>query len=385
MQYPSPDIPTLLWVVSYQMGVYALMWLLSLVLLRESRDTRAAVAHWVAFMALLCAGLALAGLRGEPRAWWHYNGTNAVTVVGFALMRRGTERFCGLPSRDLEQALMLLPVLALFAWLSPSEGDAPLRIVAAYAVQALILARMLWTIRPALAREFGRATMLGLIVPASALVGVLCVLALRQVLAWPRPTEMQAAVGANVVVMVTYLSGAALFSFGFLTMVTRRLVVRLADASMRDELTGLNNRRAMNEALSRLWARHRRSGSPLTTLVLDLDHFKRVNDTQGHARGDEVLRQVSRLLQGGLRAADMVGRAGGEEFWVFLPDTPADQALVLAERLRQRIAEAALGTTLSIGLAALRDDDTATMQVIERADAALYRAKEAGRDRVMLG
>jgi diguanylate cyclase (GGDEF)-like protein len=385
MLQPAPDIPTLLWVVAYQMGLYALMWALSLLLLRESRDTRGAVAHWVGFMALLCLGLALAGARGEPRLWWHYNGANAITVVGFALMRRGTERFCGLAARDREQLLVLAPTLALLAWLSPNEADAPLRIVTAYGVQALMLARTLWLIRPALAREFGRPTMLGILVPAGALVLVLVVLAMRQVLAWPKPTEMQAATGANFAVMVSYISGAALFSFGFLTMVTRRLVVRLAVASMRDELTGLLNRRAMNEALMRLWARQQRSPTALSALVIDLDDFKRVNDTQGHARGDEVLRQVARLLEGELRAGDLVGRAGGEEFWVFLPDTPPEQAAVLAERLRQRVAEATLGTTLSVGLAALGSGDSSAMQVIERADAALYRAKQTGRNRVVQG
>jgi diguanylate cyclase (GGDEF)-like protein len=167
--------------------------------------------------------------------------------------------------------------------------------------------------------------------------------------------------------------------------VTRRLVVRLAVASMRDELTGLLNRRAMNEALMRLWARQQRSPTALSALVIDLDDFKRVNDTQGHARGDEVLRQVARLLEGELRAGDRVGRAGGEEFWVFLPDTPPEQAAVLAERLRQRVAEATLGTTLSVGLAALGSGDSSAMQVIERADAALYRAKQTGRNRVVQG
>ena len=74
----APDIPSLIWVVAYQMGLYAVMWALSVWLLRESRDSRIAVAHWVGFMALLCLGLMLAGGRGEPRTWWHYNGTNAV-------------------------------------------------------------------------------------------------------------------------------------------------------------------------------------------------------------------------------------------------------------------------------------------------------------------
>ena len=185
---PSNDVPTLLWVVGFQMGVYTLMWVLSLALLKESR---VAVAHWVLFMALLSLGLVLAAHRGEPRHWWGYNGTNAVTVVGFALMRRGTERFMGVPSHDREQLAMLLPALAVFAWLGPQREEAPPRIVLAYGLQALILARTLFTIRPVLLREFGPATMRGIVGGGAALVGVLLLLGLRQVWAWPEPTEMR--------------------------------------------------------------------------------------------------------------------------------------------------------------------------------------------------
>ncbi len=378
MSLPT-DLPALLWVVGFQMGVYALMWLLSLVLLRESRG---AVAHWMAFMALLCVGFVLAASRAEPRHWLPYNGTNVVTVIGFALMRRGTERFMGLPAPDREQLAVLLPALALFAWLGPGPDEAPIRIVAAYGLQALILARTLWTIRPALAREFGHASMLGIVGPGSLLVVVLAGLALRQVVAWPEPTEMQVNRAANVALMLTYLGGSALFSFGFLTMVTQRLVARLREASMRDALTGLFNRRAMNDALQRAWLRHRRTGGPLAALVIDLDHFKRINDTAGHAAGDAVLVRVAGVLQKQLRGEDVVGRAGGEEFWLVLPDTPRAHALALADRLRQQVTDASLGITCSVGVALAGASDADASQVIARADAALYRAKEAGRNRV---
>jgi diguanylate cyclase (GGDEF)-like protein len=376
---PPTDTPALLWVVGFQMGLYALMWLLSLALLRESR---VAVAHWGLFMVLLCVGLVLAALRGEPRIWLTYNGTNAVTVIAFALMRRGTEQFMGVRSHDREQLVLLVPVLALLAWLGPGPDDAPLRIVTAYALQAWTLARTLWTTRPALQQEFGRTTMLGIIVPAAFLVAVIAALGLRQLMAWPAVTEMHGPAAANLGLMLTYLGGCALFSFGFLTMVTQRLVARLRDASMRDALTGLFNRRAMNESLQRAWLRHRRTRAPLAALVIDLDHFKRINDTAGHAAGDAVLVRVAGLLLKQLRAEDVVGRAGGEEFWLVLPDTPHEHALLLAERLRQQVADAALGVTCSVGIALADPGDADAGALIARADAALYRAKDGGRNRV---
>ncbi|MBL8326215.1 MAG: GGDEF domain-containing protein [Rubrivivax sp.] len=376
------DVPALLWVVCFQMGLYALMWLLALALLKESRW---AVAHWVVFMAALCVGFMLAALRGEPRHWWAYNGTNVTIVAGFALMRRGTERFMGLPPRDREQVLTLLPVMALFVWLGPGREDSPLRIVVAYLVQAWIMVRMLGRIRPALVAEFGRATMLGLVGPGAAVALVLVLLALRQGLTWPQPTEMQETNTANFAVTLTYLAGCALFSFGFLTLVTQRLVVRLREASMRDPLTGLFNRRAMNEALQRAWLRHRRTHESLAALVIDLDRFKRINDSAGHAAGDAVLVRVASVLQAQLRAEDVLGRAGGEEFWLVLPATPLDHALQLAERLRSGVEAAALGTTCSIGVALAAPNDADVGQIVARADAALYRAKDAGRNRVEAG
>ena len=116
--------------------------------------------------------------------------------------------------------------------------------------------------------------------------------------------------------------------------------------------------------------------------MIDLDHFKRINDSAGHAAGDAVLVQVAGLLQRQLRAEDVVGRAGGEEFWLVLPDTPRTNAIALAERLRQQVADASLGVTCSVGVALANAADADASQVIARADAALYRAKEGGRNRV---
>ena len=119
-------------------------------------------------------------------------------------------------------------------------------------------------------------------------------------------------------------------------------------------------------------------------LLIDIDHFKRINDTLGHAAGDSVLMHLSSLLQRHVRAEDIVGRMGGEEFLLVLPDTLSAQALSLAERLRALVRAEALGTTISIGIAMARTDDEQAENVIARADAALYRAKEGGRNRIEL-
>ncbi|MDQ2812981.1 MAG: GGDEF domain-containing protein [Actinomycetota bacterium] len=156
-----------------------------------------------------------------------------------------------------------------------------------------------------------------------------------------------------------------------------------------DGLTGLPNKRAATDALKRMFAQASTTGSPLALLLLDLDHFKQVNDQRGHAVGDQVLANVGAVLRSVLRTRDFAARNGGEEFAVLLPDTEMSAAVEIAERVRAAIAEISLpGTdvsvTASIGVGSY-PDHASTLERLERlADAALYLAKRHGRDRVEL-
>ncbi|UUX96882.1 diguanylate cyclase [Aquabacterium sp. J223] len=154
----------------------------------------------------------------------------------------------------------------------------------------------------------------------------------------------------------------------------------------RDALTGLFNRRLLDERLAAELARHRRSGRPLAVVLADIDHFKAVNDGHGHAEGDRVLRDVARCLQGTVRGTDIVGRYGGEEFLLLLPDTPAEGALAACEKLRAVVAACpgAVRVTISLGIAVPAADWPDAAAVLAAADAALYRAKAEGRNRVVL-
>jgi two-component system, cell cycle response regulator len=167
---------------------------------------------------------------------------------------------------------------------------------------------------------------------------------------------------------------------------------RLETMAMCDPLTGLANRRAVEIALSRDLARADREGTWISVVSLDVDHFKRVNDTYGHAGGDQVLVALSELLRTGLRAGDLAGRIGGEEFLTILPDTDPDGAVIAAERLRGRIAKerivlpaGELSFTSSLGVASMKGPGClrSAAALVERADAALYEAKRSGRNRVV--
>jgi len=172
--------------------------------------------------------------------------------------------------------------------------------------------------------------------------------------------------------------------------------IRLRDAlraqSMRDPLTGLYNRRYLAEMLDREIRRAARAEQPLGILMLDLDHFKKFNDTYGHEAGDAVLRETASFLVRSIRAEDFVCRYGGEEFVVVLPTADLRVAGLRAEAIRARLREIvimhqgrSLGVvTASIGVAALPQHGTTEQEILQAADAALYRAKTAGRDRVVL-
>ncbi len=167
----------------------------------------------------------------------------------------------------------------------------------------------------------------------------------------------------------------------------RRRADELDRVSRTDVLTGLHNRRHAEEHLRRLSAAARRHGNPFAVLVADVDHFKRVNDTAGHAAGDAVLQAVAGVLQGSVRTEDLVARWGGEEFLVALPHTGARAAGVLAERLRARVAGLcvpvdgrSLRVTISIGGAATLD--RGVPELLAAADRELYAAKDGGRDGV---
>jgi diguanylate cyclase (GGDEF)-like protein/PAS domain S-box-containing protein len=157
-----------------------------------------------------------------------------------------------------------------------------------------------------------------------------------------------------------------------------------------DALTGLANRRTVRERSDIEFQRIRRKPSlRCAVLAVDIDHFKRVNDTLGHAAGDTVLREVAERLRGELRTTDVVGRVGGEEFMVLLPDTLPEHALLLAQRMRARIASTPIDAdgqpvrvTVSIGVSTIDHTDASVEEVFARADQALYLAKHSGRDAV---
>jgi len=207
-----------------------------------------------------------------------------------------------------------------------------------------------------------------------------------------QPTSMQVGIGIAVLVFSTFVASAtrklsdALEKAFRLTRQMERAHNISTRAAQTDELTGLMNRRAFFEHAQLLYAQCRHNQQPLCVLMMDMDHFKQINDTYGHQAGDQVLRQIGGVISASFRKADVYGRLGGEEFAVLLPNTSLGTARTIAEDLIKAIAglaaEPVKGLSASLGVAFTHAVDEDLHGLMNSADKALYRAKALGRNQV---
>jgi len=209
------------------------------------------------------------------------------------------------------------------------------------------------------------------------------------------PIQHEMAVNRTAIITLSLLTLVILLGFTyrmFTQLMTQIKITQhaLKEASITDELTGLRNRRHLMQRFLEEFERARRLGTPLGFLMLDLDHFKEVNDSCGHPFGDLVLKSVARSIADTVREYDIAGRYGGEEFAVIVPETSGQDVTALAERIREMIAalfisdaDVCTRVTVSVGVAVLDANDTPET-LIKRADTALYRAKHEGRNKTVL-
>jgi diguanylate cyclase len=196
----------------------------------------------------------------------------------------------------------------------------------------------------------------------------------------PHPINVVAQLTANVALVLTTVA--------ILVAWREEAEAQLQAQAFTDALTGLLNRHGWEDHAPALFDQARRHHTPLALILLDLDHFKRINDTQGHDKGDKVLRMVGQVMQGNRRSSDVAARIGGEEFALLLPQTNRMAALHVEQRLRlalleEGIQEPHLRVNYSAGLALLQENDDTLADFMARADRALYQAKSMGRGRVL--
>ncbi len=345
---------------------------------------REGVGLWAAALLLHGGCYVLYALRGYAPDWASVVLANACLSGAFALTLAAVEQFHG---RPLPWWRMLVPVaaaLALFGW---HMGDYRARQMAAGAVLPVQLLLVLWALwRPQPPEQPRGAWLLSVCMLAEvlllsgrgwlALTGRMDNGGLLQV----SPTQAAMFVMAFVTIILA--------SLGFILMAKDRADAANLRLAAYDALTEVLNRRALLQVLQRDVAQAARSGGVYALVLLDVDHFKAVNDTRGHLAGDQVLRHIAQLLRARLRQQDLLGRYGGEEFLVLLPGTDQAGALHLAQILRQAVQESAclhpsgpIRVTISLGVCAgqVRAPDCGE-SLIEAADQALYAAKAAGRN-----
>lgn len=351
------------------------------------RETRAASLHWAGYAACSTVAFLFLGthLNSLPMAGV------LVAVFGLMMLQHGVRHFTGQRRPYLVHAV-LLSAAALASWIGADLAWRQHQAVVHYGITASLY---LWIAldlyryaRNKLALRFPVLMTIPLLIAGLNAIGRGLRTAFKpEALA----TEIASNSSLNVGTAMAVVAVIVMLHATLMALVVARLIQQLRWQARHDGLTGLLNRRAMQETIDQELHRSRRAEDTFAVVMLDVDHFKVLNDMHGHQAGDHALKHIAALLQTSVRPVDRVGRFGGEEFIVLLPGQALAQAAAIAETLRQRLSAErlqyegvpqALALSASFGVAEWRGPKEDPTRLLMRADQALYRAKRAGRNQV---
>ncbi|MEA3393928.1 MAG: GGDEF domain-containing protein [Pseudomonadota bacterium] len=352
-----------------------------------SRTRRDGLSLWAWAMATHSLSYTLLSLRGQ------INDVMSM-VVGTGLlsatMALFTEGLCQFQQRHPTRWRVWSPVVLLVVAMSLVMHVPLARVV----VSALVLLAQSVAILVLLIQKRHDTVGRGQYFEMTGFAILILIFVFRIVGAFATETDLSSVTASNQMQTGTFLLSTVaivLICFGLVVMTKERADAQNLNLALHDALTGLSNRRLIVETLTQHLAQAQRSGRALTLLMIDIDYFKRVNDTFGHQSGDRALRGLADCIRGRLRAQDMAGRWGGEEFLVILPDTDAQGAITLAEQLRRSVEQSrfeatdgrTMQFTISIGLHTLQAMAAESIDdMVAAADKAMYLAKKNGRNRV---
>ena len=309
---------------------------------------------------------------------------DSLVVAGYAILWLGVRRFKGDQRIRTPHLLSGLTLLALVvAYFTLVEPNAEVRITLVSLVVSVQLALLAW--------EFWRGT--GHAPISARLTAVVCLgqglMHLGQAGALIAGVSLESVFQQSLFNQILFLVGfntSIMLAFGLMVMTTERLQCDLKQQAMVDPLTQLFNRRAFFEAAERALKRARVGERRVVLALLDLDHFKSINDTYGHSCGDRILVQFAETLRRNLRPGDILARFGGEEFVCLLPETGLEAGVGLAERLRLAVETSPIGRdgpSYSVSIGVAEDSESDLDALVHKADTALYQAKHSGRNRVV--
>lgn len=363
-------------------GVLALLLSVVMLFVRLSYPrTLKGLGYWAVAPLLVAVATFLFGARGLIPDAISIIGANVLLLAGVLLFHFGSQRFFDQqPSFRFWLPLLaaLFPVLVWFSVIQPDFNARVQMVCLLWASILLANARVVW--RNGNEDFATRYTVVVMLLHATVIILRL----LATLLPLPNeglftPTRVQTIyVTANTLMVIALLVGLVMLA-------AERLRAELEHLATRDSLTGAMARRVLIEACEQELARCQRHGRSMALLMMDIDHFKAVNDTHGHQTGDRVLTDFVTRISSLLRRPDLLARFGGEEFVLLLPETAQEEAIAVAERILAQVAEPKEGLppiTVSIGVTTNRPDEDQIDALLARADKALYKAKDEGRNRI---
>ncbi|MCF8197974.1 MAG: GGDEF domain-containing protein [Sulfuritalea sp.] len=364
-------------------GVMALLMSVVLFFLRRNYPPSIrGLSEWSAGPVLVFISTLFFGARGMISDLLSVVAANVILLVGLVLLYFGTQRFFGLPKSVKLWSTLVFAAAAFFIWthVEPHYGHRVMMMALIMSALSFSHFRLIWCRGTRSVATF---------LTASALLIQTLAQVYRFVDAFSMPADdaLMIISPTQSVVVTTYAVCILMISIGVVLMATDRLRTELEHLASHDSLTGTLTRRALIDICEQEFERGKRKPRETSLLVMDLDHFKVVNDTYGHQVGDRVLVDFAARTKALLRRPDHLGRFGGEEFVALLPETSLDEAVIVAERVRAGVeqGDAKLPTcTVSIGVAQSQPGDTTLDALLARADAALYQAKAEGRNCVSI-
>ncbi len=302
-----------------------------------------------------------------------------MTFFGPYIGMVGTQRFFGTRQRHLPWVVVIAAAAGTSIWFTYAQPNYGARLQLSTAVVTSVFlfhARLIW--------QKSGTTLAGRIALGVLLcAGAVQLMRFATARLYPAGENALDTSAQNVTYLAAIAFAIVLIAISQVLMATERLRVELERAATHDSLTDAYTRRYMKEALQRELSRSLRHKRQMALLLIDIDHFKKVNDSLGHQEGDRVLTEFVANIKSLLRSADLLGRFGGEEFVVLLPETTLAVANTVAERIRSAMSSWG-GPTVSIGVTSSQATGDSVDALLARADAAMYRAKSKGRNRVEL-
>ena len=336
-------------------------------------------------------GVMLTLQRGAAQSYWAFQVADWLVLAGILMFRTGSGGLMRIPQPPwfIAYAPLLLAV-TLTAGAAPDASSFLIRAVA-FSAAAAWLAFEAWRAADKWLKSeyFPMAVRIAICWPFILVLAAMVFRLAQLAMADPAGiAALRAADGLNEQLLWTMLATLLAFNVSMMGLVTTRLLARIQSLASHDPLTGCWNRRELEQRLQQEHARHHHAQASIACVFFDIDNFKAINDRHGHAVGDQALIHTSRVATSCLRASDVLGRFGGEEFLVLLPDTALTGAQGLALRMQQALDASALAlagqsipVTASFGVAQLRSAESVD-EFLHRADVAMYEAKRNGKNRV---